>query len=247
MKRLLLLFLLFPLAAWAGDRHKGRDTLHIYKKIDTTYIEDYKDMFTAKLIGVVRTNKFSIKDNITQNSLEYSINTNANFGLGFSLKGIGFEFQWNPPGLNNDDHVYGKSTQISFATSANGRKFIYDLYYKYNQGYHTTAQYKVPVDTGFVMSHLYRADIKNTDFGGELVYVFNNKRFSSSAPYNLSQKQKKSAGSFLLGTFGSLYAIDADSVIFPDSAKPLFTPDIMFRNAGSITWGLSAGYTYTLL
>ncbi|MEK6882687.1 MAG: DUF4421 family protein, partial [Nanoarchaeota archaeon] len=45
----------------------------------------------------------------------------------------------------------------------------------------------------------------------------NNKRFSSSAPYNLTQKQKKSAGSLLLGTFGSLYAIDADSLIFPDS------------------------------
>ncbi|MFL5762615.1 MAG: DUF4421 family protein [Bacteroidia bacterium] len=247
MKNLLLFFFLLPVALYANDRHRGSDSLHIYKHIDTTFIEDYRDLFTAKLITVVRTNKFSVKDNASQNSLEYGINTNANFGLGLSLKGIGFEFQWNPPGLNNDDYVYGKSAQLSFATNANGRKFIYDVYYKYNQGYHTTGTYKVPVDTGFVYKHIYRADIKNTDIGGELVYVFNNKRFSSSAPYNLSQKQKKSAGSLLLGTFGSYYSIEADSSIFPDSVKSLFREEIQFKSAGSITWGVSCGYTYTLL
>jgi hypothetical protein len=247
MKRFLLLFLLLPTLLSAHDRHKGKDSLHIYKGIDTTYIEDYKHMLTGKLIAVVRTNRFDVKDNVSQSSLGYSINTNLNLGLGLSYRGIGFEFQFNPHGLNNDDYVYGKSTQFSFATSANGRKFIYDVYYRYTQGYHTTGQYKVPVDTGFTFQYLYRADIQNTDLGGELVYVFNNKRFSSSAPYNLSQKQKKSAGSLLLGTFGSLYTIDADSSIFPDSVKPHFKDEIQFRSAGSITWGISCGYTYTLL
>lgn len=244
---LIIFFLAVASCVYGGDRHRKHDTLHIYNKIDTTYIESYRDWLNAKLIGVVRTNKFSITDNITQNKLEYSINTNANMGIGMSFKGIGFEFQYNPPGLNNDDHKFGASKQIAFATNANGRRFIYDVFYRYNQGYHTTTTYKVPNDTGFTMEHIYRADIKNTTLGAELVYVFNNKRFSSSAPYNLTQKQKKSAGSLLLGTFCSLYAIDADSLIFPDSLRYKFKEEVQFKTAGSITWGISCGYTYTLI
>jgi hypothetical protein len=243
----LILFLVVSSHSFAFDRHKGKDSLHIYKNIDTTYIENYRDLLNAKLIGVVRTNKFSIKDNVSQSTLEYSINTNANLGVGMSFKGIGFEFQYNPPGLNNDDNTYGKSTQLAFATNANGRRFIYDVYYRYNQGYHTTGTYKVPNDTSFSYQYLYRPDIKNTQLGGELVYVFNNKRFSSSAPYNLTQKQKKSAGSLLLGTFASFYAINADSLIFPDSIKDNFNKEVQFKDAGSITWGISCGYTYTLI
>lgn len=248
MKKILLIILLFLMQqSFAQRRNKRNDTLHLYKKVDTTYIENYRDLLNVKLIGVVRTNKFSIKDNVSQSTLEYGINTNANLGLGMSFKGIGFEFQYNPPGLNNDDYKYGKSKQIAFATSANGRRFIYDVYYRYNQGYHTTSTYKVPNDTLFTMEHIYRPDIKNTNIGAELVYVFNNKRFSSSAPYNLTQKQKKSAGSLLLGTFGSLYVINADSLIFPDSVKNNFNEEVQFKDAGSITWGISCGYTYTLL
>ncbi len=234
---------------FADGRHRKDDTLHIYQKIDTSYIESYRDWLNAKLICVVRTNKFSITDNATQNKLEYSINTNANMGIGMSFKGIGFEFQYNPPGLNNDDYKFGKSKQISFATNANGRRFIYDVFYRYNQGYHTMTTYKIPVpnDTTFTYEYLYRPDIKNTNIGAELVYVFNNKRFSSSAPYNLTQKQRKSAGSLLLGTFASLYAINADSLIFPDSLKNNFNKEVQFKSAGSITWGISCGYTYTLI
>lgn len=243
----ILSFFSFSFSAFAVDKHRKGDTLNVYHKIDTMYIESYRDWLNAKMIGVVRTNKFSVKDNITQSTLEYSINTNINMGIGLSFKGIGFEFQYNPPGLNNDDYKYGKSNQIAFATNANGRRFIYDVSYRYNQGYHTTTTFKVPNDTSFTYEYLYRPDIKNTSIGAELVYVFNNKRFSSSAPYNLTQKQKKSAGSLLLGTFGSLYAIDADSVIFPDSLRYKFKEEVQFKSAGSITWGLSCGYTYTLI
>jgi hypothetical protein len=235
------------LTLFAISRNYTKDTAHIFKKIDTTFIEDYHDWLNAKMIGVVRTNKFSIKDNITQQTLEYSINTNANLGLGFSYRGIGFEFQYNPPGLNNDDVKYGKSKQFAFATNANGRKFIYDVYYRYNQGYHTTSAYKIPGDTTGASEYIYRPDIKNTHIGMDLVYVFNNKRFSSSAPYNLTQKQRKSAGSMLFGTFFSGYAINADSVIFPDSLKQHFKQEVQFKDAGSLTYGISCGYTYTFV
>ncbi len=243
---IIFLFLLVTISLSASVRFLGKDSTH-YQNIDTTYIETFRDLLNVKLIGVVRTNKFSIKDNITKSTLEYGINTNANLGFGLSFKGIGFEFQFNPPGVNNDDYKYGKSKQLAFATSANGRRFIYNVYYRYNQGYHTISKYQVPNDSANVYQHIYRADIKNTAIGFDLIYVFNNKRFSSAAPYSLSQRQKKSAGSLLAGTFFSLYGINADSVIFPDSLKKNFKPEVQFKDAASITYGFSFGYTYTFV
>jgi Domain of unknown function (DUF4421) len=246
-KFIIVLFILFSMNMFADGRHRKGDTLHLFEHIDTTYIAKYRDLFTVKLIGVVRTNQFSIKDNVSNTTLGYSINTNANLGFGVSLKGIGFEFQYNPPGLNNDDAQYGKSKQISFATNANGRRFIYDVFYRYNQGYHTVAAYRTPNDTSGTYQFIYRPDMKNTYVGGELIYVFNNKKFSSSAPYNLTQKQRKSAGSLLVGTLVSSYSIAADSVIVPDTIKKYFQTDIQFKEASAFTWGFSCGYTYTLV
>lgn len=247
MRKLLAILLFFSCFELFASNEGERDSLNIYKKIDTTYIESFSDLLNVKLLGVVRSNKFSVKDNITQQFLEYSINTNLNLGLGFNFKGIGVEFQYNPKGINNDDYKYGKSKQFSIATTANGRRFIYDVHYRYNQGYHTTSTYKIPNDTGNTLQHIYRPDIENTIIGAEFIYIFNNKRFSIAAPYNFLKKQKKSAGSLLLGTFASLYTINANSLIFPDSLRDYFKPEVQFKNAGSITYGFSCGYTYTFV
>ncbi|OFY87251.1 MAG: hypothetical protein A3F72_17280 [Bacteroidetes bacterium RIFCSPLOWO2_12_FULL_35_15] len=245
--KFIFLFLLFSFVSYAYDRHKPKDTLAIYQHIDTNYIENYHDWLNLRMVGVVRDNKFAMTDNTSKGRLEYGINTNVNLGLGFSFKNIGFEFQYNPPGVNNDDYKYGKSKQIAFSTSANGRKIIYDVYYRYNQGYHTSSNYKIPNDTGFTYAPLYRPDIKNTTAGCDFTYVFNNKRFSISAPYDLTQRQKKSAGSLIAGSFFSVYAVDADSSVVPDSLSKFFNKEVQFKSASSLTWGLSCGYTYTFI
>ncbi|MES2590795.1 MAG: DUF4421 family protein [Bacteroidota bacterium] len=225
---------------------KGKDTT-VYKNIDTMCIENCRNLLNTRFVIAGRSNKFSITNYGTKESLEYKINSNTNIGIGLSYKGIGIEFQVSPKFLNRDDKLYGKSQQFSIATSANSRRFIYDFFLRVNQGFHTTKGTPVPGDTTGAVTYFYRPDITNTNLGGEFVYVFNNKRFSSSAPYNFTQRQKRSEGSALLGTFFSLYGINADSVIFPDSLKDRFKPEVQFRRATTLTSGISYGYTYTFI
>lgn len=202
-------------------------------------------MLNARLVAVVRTNKFGIKNKLSQQTLEYSINTNLNMGIGFSFKSIGFEIIYNPPGINKDDKEFGNSTQFGVSSSANGRRVIYDVYYRYNQGFHSVQKYKVPNDT--IYDYYRRSDIQNYSAGANICYVFNNKKFSIAAPYNLTQKQNKSAGSLLLGTYAFYYGIHADSIIYPDTMYRNFNPEVQFDNATSLTFGISCGYTYTLI
>ena len=224
----------------------NKDSL-FYGKVDSNFIESYRNLLSTKLIFVGRFNKFSLTDNSTGKSLEYSINSKTNFGIGINYKGIGIEFQFAPRGLNNDNAKYGKSQQFSLSSSANTRRFIYDVYLRSSQGFHTTKGFPIPGDTTGALTYFYRPDIINTNIGMEIVYLFNNKHFSSSAPYNLSQRQKKSAGSMLLGSFFSLYTINADSVIIPDSLKDSFKPEVQFKDAGSLTVGIACGYAYTFI
>ncbi len=225
---------------------ENKDSI-FYKKTDTVYIENFRNLLTAKLLLTGRYNKFSITDNITGKSLEYSINSTTNLGLGLTYKAIGIEFQFAPRGLNNDNDKFGKSQQFSIAASANSRRYIYDFYSRINQGFHTTTGSQIPGDTTGALAYFYRPDIININLGMEFVYLFNNKHFSSSAPYNFTQRQKKGAGTMLLGTFFSLYSINADSVIFPDSLKDRFKSEVQFKDAASFTYGISFGYTYTFV
>jgi hypothetical protein len=247
MRKILLSLLFFLLAFTLSAQKKrhAKDSMAIYQKVDTNYIISFRDLLNAKLFAVIRTNKFILSDRDSLSSIEYTINTRLNMGLSFTFKGIGFDIEYSPPGLNNDDAQYGKSRQFAISTSANGRRLIYDIYYRQYQGFRTSAVYKAPGDSTFDYSR--RGDIVNYNAGAVLTYVFNNKRFSSAAPYSLSQKQRKSAGSFLLGTYAFIYALTADSIIYPDSVYTKFRKELQFKNAASYTWGISCGYTYTLV
>jgi hypothetical protein len=192
-----------------------------------------------------RTNTFELTNKLSKSSFEYSITNKLNFGIGLSFKGIGLEVQFSPRALNQNDALYGKTTQFALSTSGNTRRFIYDVYYRYSEGYHTTRKMLLPGDT--VENYYKRPDIINNNLGLSVIYVFNNKRFSSAAPYNLTERQRKSAGSFLLGTYAFAYTITADSIILPDTMYREFRPELQFREAGSLSWGISCGYTYTLI
>jgi len=229
----------------ADNYKRPKDSTNIYQKIDTNFIESYRDILTAKLIAVVRNNRFSITNKLSQQSIEYGINTNLNMGIGLNFKGIGIELQYNPPGLNNDDHKFGKSTQFSIASSANTRRFIVDAFYRYNQGFHSTKPFLHSNDT--IADYYKRSDITNNNIGLNIMYIFNNKRFSSAAPYSLTQRQKKGAGSLLLGSYFFLYNINADSIIYPDTLYKSFRPEVQFSSAASTTFGVSCGYSYTFV
>jgi hypothetical protein len=248
IRRIIILFFLIScsLSVWAENERHRKDSTNIYQKVDTNYITSFKDMLNVKLFAVVRTNKFIISDKDSFSSIEYTINTKLNMGVSFTFKGIGVDVEYSPPGINKDDDRYGKSSQFAISTSANGRRFIHDIYFRQYQGFRTSAMYKVPPgDSTFDYSR--RGDIKNYNSGFSLTYVFNNKRFSSAAPYSLSQKQRKSAGSLLLGTYGFIYGITSDSIIYPDSIHLKFRKELQFSSAASYAFGLSCGYTYTVV
>ncbi|MFY9307720.1 MAG: DUF4421 family protein [Bacteroidia bacterium] len=249
--RILLFLIAFYVPFICNAFTRDKDTTankNIYNNVDTTFIQSFRKFLTTKVVLTSRYNGFSLTDTAGR-KLGYKINPKTNFGFGIGYKGIGFEIQFSPKafGNNRDDNVYGTSQQFSISSSGNGRRFIYDAYLRTSQGFYNTQAYKIPGDTTGKTQFLKRSDMVNFNLGAEVVYIFNNKRFSSSAPYNFTQRQKRGAGTALLGTMLSVYTISADSVIFPDSMKNKFSSEVQFKNAGCLIYGFSFGYTYTFV
>ena len=61
------------------------------------------------------------------------------------------------------------------------------------------------------------------NFGIEVYYFFNNKKYSQGAAYNFSKIQKKSQGSFLIGFNYTNQKINFDFSQLPDNLKPYLT------------------------
>ena len=248
MRRIkILLFILFISETVIATNHSKKLDSIAAEKIDTNYIHDFDEELNIKLVDEVDNNNFSIRDNITQKTYGYNINTAVNLGFGVDYRGIGFELLFTPNSFNNDDNLYGRTKQFSLSTGANSRRFTYSAYIRRNQGFHSTVGSKIPGDTTGALEYYYRPDITNYDVGGEFTYIVKNKKFSSSAPYDFTQRQIKSTGSLLIGGFFSVYGINADSVVIPDSLKKNFKPEVQFRKASTFTIGASCGYTYTLV
>src|ERR1044072_8128685 len=115
MKRIagILFLFLLSFSMMAEKNRRPKDSTNIYQKVDTNYVTSFRDLLNVKLFAVVRTNKFTISDHDSLCSIEYTINTKLNMGISFTFKGIGFDIEYSPPGINNDDARYGKSHQFA--------------------------------------------------------------------------------------------------------------------------------------
>lgn len=81
-------------------------------------------------------------------------------------------------------------------------------------------------------------------YGVTGTYIFNNKKFSLMAGYNMSPIQKKSQGSWLLGMSGTFYDVDFDFYkLPPEVASQVTLPYYAYRFDYN-TVNITGGYSY---
>ena len=64
----------------------------LYRNHDTTYIKNYSQKFTFKLIGINKHNFFRIRDKTNDVSARYRPDRRVNLGIGISYKWFAFDF-----------------------------------------------------------------------------------------------------------------------------------------------------------
>lgn len=155
----------------------------------------------------------------------YTPNNPPNIGLGFSIKNtiIDFSYGYGADFLRNRDK--GKTTSFDFQLHSYGQKITFDLFVQRYHGFYNDEEKEI---------ELY-PDLKVYQYGIYGQYIFNNKKFSYKAAFNQSEKQLRSAGSFLIGFGGYKTNITSDSSFVYNEKHSL----------DNFQFGVSGGYAYT--
>ena len=212
---------------------------------DSTYVKSTSNFLSTYTYLTSSANKFEIKDISSGRSLKYAPNTGVSMGFGFSYKWLGLAFSF---GLkNNEIEKKGKSESFNLSTTIFGRKNIIDAKLQLYSGFYIENPWIYDTSWVDTLNFPQRSDLLTNFASFSWVYVFNNKRFSYKAAFTQSEIQRKSAGSFLLGTFASYDIISADSSVLPVTARNNFVDNANFEMSDNLNITIGAGYVYSFI
>lgn len=215
----------------------------LYRNHDTSYIANYSSNFTLKLIGVNKYNFFKVKDNEANSSARYRPDRRVNLGIGLAYKWFAVDLAFNF-GIGEDSNFKNSKYLDLSGTIFSSKQFInatYQYYYGYQMSKFTG------ITSEEIPGSAIRDDIRTTYFGLQYFFAFNYDKFSLKAPFIHNERQKKSAGSFLLGAEFGIYALDADSTIIPPEFHEDFNEKLHLVDLNTSNLGLGFGYIYTLI
>lgn len=188
-------------------------------EIDSNYIVSYSDIFTPRFVILTKRNEFDIEkvnlDSASQNTttLTFKPNDPVSIGFGFSYKWLGINLAFNLPSANNKNEIYGKTKRFDFGTHIYGRKLVMDFTFQWYKGYYLANPQGIVPGWDDGDPYPSRGDLKVSTYGMAAFYIFNNSKFSYRAAFTFNERQKKSAGSAIIGAGISGYFIRADSSI----------------------------------
>ena len=217
----------------------------LFRDTDSNYIK-YYDEFGIHLYSVLYFNSFNLLDEKQNSSLKYSPVISPSFGMGVTKYGFSLSISNDFGVIRQSEKKYGETNKFNINGSFLYKKMAFSAFFAQYKGFYVAN----PSDFSFwegEEEYPQREDIKTTGFGLGYLHVFNKDRFSLNASYTLTQKQLKSAGTFLAGGYVNSFYISGDSSLISDEILNEFNPHIAIVNMGQYVVGLSAGYSYTLV
>lgn len=188
------------------------------KVADTAYIGKYDQ----KMSAMVFLSRNSVE--IEQNDKTYKPNNPLKVGIGFSLRNtvLNLSYGWAIPEVSNKE--YGRTKSMDFQLHHYGRSFVLDLFFQKYKGFYNEEP----------TVELY-SNTSVQAIGAEGTYLFKGDKFSAKAAFQQSEKQLKSAGSFVIGSGIYFYKIRDIQEMFPWDSNQI----------NNFQFGGSAGYAYS--
>lgn len=209
------------------------------------YIEEFPDDFSIWPLLKYRALTFSIQDKKQKEpAVVFNPNNDFKLGAGFYLFELSFEVSLSVPIAVRDEAIYGESKATDLQINMLTKSFGLDLYYqKYAGFYKDDPSIKIPPGDSYPI----RPDIDTRNFGLSAFYVWNNKKFSIRSSYNYADRQKKSAGSFILYGTINAFSVTGDSAILSTPTQEEFGVGSDFVRLRYTTFSLAPGYSYNLV
>lgn len=211
---------------------------------ESTYLADYTNLLTTRVFLLFEDASLLISPAVDKiSNIVYRPNVNVRVGITAFWKWFGLGLSVDNPFYKTDRDAYGKTTTLDLRVNAYGRVVSGELFIQNYKGYYIS----FPERTDG--THYIIPDMQTFSFGLAAYWIYNANRFSIRAAFIQNERQKKSAGSFMIRPAFLYYRISSDHGIIP--AEIVDAYHIPFTNlvtSGTFySLGLSPGYVYTLV
>jgi len=215
-------------------------------RVDTTYIASYNRMLHVHLL--LEDTDYALRFISDEKRLIYKPNIASSVGIGVSYSWLSFNATIPTPRAGNEEGEKGKTKQFRLGFSFNGRRVWFDTKYEQYKGLYLSNP-EVLEDNWFLHNTRYplRPDINSKTFYTRVYYSFNNQKFSYPATLFRRERQKKSAGSFLLGGTFIYSQVAGDSSLLPARLQSNFPEDANLVRFRSATYSVNVGYAHTFV
>ena len=243
LRSFLLLLILFIHWTFNGisaqQISKGADSL---AETDSAYIADYKNLLTARVFLLYQDASFALNPGISQ-KIMYTPNVAGRVGIAGFYKWFGVGLSMGNSILRRSTTRYGNTSVLDLRVNAYWRSVAAEVYLQNLKGFYIRnfrdslgGFFKIP-------------DMRIFALGFIGYWILNHERFSIRSAFIQNERQKKSAGSFVLRPTFLYYNLSSGEGIIP--AEVIYTYGIgsqfFLRKGEFYSLGLAPGYTYTLV
>ncbi len=207
---------------------------------DSSYISIPERHWSPRIYGVQKFFDLTFKtptDSVP--NVRYSPYKGIGAGIGIFYRSLGVWVGTRVAGEKSD------GLQFDLQLNSFGQKFIGDFYLQYHNGFELLNAREHDVVSQNLRAGDYRGDMRSLNYGMTLNYMLNWKKFSARAAFIQTEKQKKSAGSILVGgSLGNLRFV-ADSSIIPFSENRY--PEEGLRAGLYRSFAANIGYSHSFV
>ncbi len=244
---ILAIALVISSSGWAQ-----KDSTLIQKKIlvsakqDTNYVTSMRQYLSLRAYNIIKTTDFSLRNSDLNQRFQFSPNNGLGIGLGFAYGILALDLGFVIPGTMRYQGDR-PTTKLDLLSTLYGEKHVFDLTLQYYEGYFLrNADTYFPEGAPEEITGI-RPDISSLDLALSYLFVLNSDKFSFQAAFLGNMIQKKSAGSFTLHGFASLYALEADNSLVPYDFGTSLNQQASINSVAILSTGTGLGYAHTLV
>lgn len=232
--------------AQLGDKLRGLVEVDVNapSDYDTAYVTQYRGNLLVGAVVKAQSVDVGIEPEEGE-GLEYSINGMEQYGIGLDYKWLSVEALFSLPQWSDLDPALGKSKSRGFGLGITRNRLWARGSWNTTEGYFLNDPLRW---TGSAEPYV-RPDIKNRIFLLSVNYALSKKRrYSQRAALFQTERQKRSAGTWVAGFSGWHTTLTADSSLLSRALLDTFLLDVTgFMEAQRLILGATFGYTHTFV
>lgn len=214
---------------------------------DTAYVTTYRSNLTVSLLTRYQFVDVDLERD-EGSTLTYTTNTHEMYGVGISYKWLSAEALFHVPAMDDYDPALGRTDMRGFGLGYTGRRLWARGFWNQAEGFHMEEPERWIADHRPEDPPVTRPDLMNNTYLLSVNYALSGRRrYSQNAALFQVERQKRSAGTFVLGVVGWVNDVQADSSLVNPALQDTFGIAVGFDRVERTIAGLTLGYTHTFV